>query len=160
MFSDVNTGAGIQVSGTYQPLVGNFGGDTKSDILWYAPGSTPDSLWIGTATHGTFTKMPMTINGSYIPLVGNFAGDGYDDILWYSPGTGADTLWTSIDAPSIFASSTFTINGTYTPVVLHNHPGVRRAGRGRGSRGRPLGQRQHRHADDARHHRLERRRTC
>jgi len=137
MFAAVNTGAGIQVGGTYKPLVGNFGGDTKDDILWYAPGSTPDSLWIGTSTQGTFSKVPMTISGDYIPLVGNFAGDSYDDILWYSPGTGADALWTSINSPSIFASSPLTINGTYTPVVLHNHPlagapagaAVRRGGR-------------------------------
>jgi hypothetical protein len=123
LFSDVNSGSGVQVGGTYQPLVGNFAGDPETDILWYAPGTTPDSLWLGTATHGSFTKMPMTINGSYIPLVGNFAGDSHDDILWYSPGTGADTLWTSVVDPAHpFASSTFTINGTYTPVVLHNHP--------------------------------------
>jgi hypothetical protein len=70
---------------------GDFNGDGKSDILWYAPGIAKDWLWRGTTTG--FTAAPaVNVNGSYRPVSGDFDGDGKCDIVWYSP-TGADALW-------------------------------------------------------------------
>ncbi len=31
------------------PVVGDFNGDTRVDILWYGPGTTVDTLWLATS---------------------------------------------------------------------------------------------------------------
>ena len=43
-----------QVSGTYTPIPGDYDGDGRTDIFWYAPGTATDHLWTATAA-GTFT---------------------------------------------------------------------------------------------------------
>lgn len=115
----------VAIGGTYQTLVGNFGGDMADDILFYAPGSAPDSLWIGTKfERGTnaFSKVPVTVSGTYRPIVGDFAGDNYDDILWYAPGAAPDPLWISVDSPAIFEKDhRRNVAGTYSPVVLRDY---------------------------------------
>lgn len=118
-FFQAETGAGVQVSGTYTPLVGNFAGDGHDDIFWYAPGSAPDSLWVG-GPRGSFSRQAFSVNGTYTPVVGNFSGDGYTDILWYAPGSAADSLWTSVSTPATFSASAISIGGTYQPIVLRH----------------------------------------
>jgi hypothetical protein len=78
------------VSGTYTPIVGDFAGNLRDDILWYAPGAAADSLWISDGT--TFTTRAVTINGTYEPVVLDDAA-GYDDIIWARPGGGSGSLW-------------------------------------------------------------------
>ena len=92
-----NTSGPIQVNGTYRPIVGNFSGDERDDIFWYAPGSGAEQLWIATGLPSQpFDKQPGdSVNGTYTPLVGNFGGDAYEEILWYAPGTATDILWTN-----------------------------------------------------------------
>lgn len=111
-------GSGVAISGTYTPLVGNFGGGRGDDIFWYAPGPAPDYLWISSTTRGSFTKTRKDVGGTYLPIVGDFAGDTWDDILWYAPGTAPDTLWTAVDTTATFTSSPFKINGSYLPIAL------------------------------------------
>lgn len=116
-YAAIVSGASVQISGTYTPIVGNFAGNQGDDILWYAPGSAPDSLWVSNG-RSAFTRVPLSINGTYTPLAGDFAGDAFDDILWYAPGTARDVLWTSVVGANPFTSSSATINGTFQPVVL------------------------------------------
>ena len=119
----------LSLGGTYKPLVGQFGGDAATDILWYAPGTGADSLWIGTVgVRGSagFTKVPLTINKTYTPIVGDFFGDDYDDIIWYNPGTGPDAAWEATDTPGYFTNRALTINGVFRPTVLHDYTGVNR----------------------------------
>lgn len=111
-------GSTVQVGGTYTPIVGNFAGGRADDIFWYAPGSTPDYLWISSTTRGSFTKVRKDVSGTYRPLVGDFVGDSFDDILWYAPGTAPDNLWQSVDTPASFTSKPIAINGTYQPLAL------------------------------------------
>lgn len=81
-----------QVKGTYTPIVGNFGGDARDDILWYAPGPAADGLWISDGT--TFSAQTLTVNGAYIPAVLD-DDSGYDDVIWARPSGGAGGgLWT------------------------------------------------------------------
>jgi hypothetical protein len=115
--------AQVRVTGTYRPLVGNFAGDERDDLYWYAPGSGAESLWIGTGI-GTqpFIKQPApSVNGTFTPLVGNFSGDAYEEILWYAPGTGQDWLWNN--PAGEFEPEPISVNGTFTPLVLEN-PGT------------------------------------
>jgi hypothetical protein len=118
-----DTSAQIQVSGTYRPLVGNFSGDQRDDILWYAPGSGAESLWIATGLPAQpFTKQAAPkVGGTYTPLVGNFGGDAYEEILWYAPGTATDVLWRN--PGGYFESQNVRIDGTFQPLVLEN-PGT------------------------------------
>ena len=48
------------VSGDYQPLVGDFAGDTHDDILWRTPGSTRAYLWTSQGD-GTFVSTTRTV---------------------------------------------------------------------------------------------------
>ncbi|CAN5893420.1 hypothetical protein BH23ACT2_BH23ACT2_03060 [soil metagenome] len=73
-----------------QPIVGDFTGDGRDNVLWYGAGM-PGSYW-GWA-NGAVTITPRTVNGLYIPLVGDFDGNGVDDIFWYGPGSAPDSLW-------------------------------------------------------------------
>jgi hypothetical protein len=113
----------VQVTGTYTPLVGNFSGDQRDDILWYAPGSGQEWLWIATGIPSQpFTKQAAPkVNGTYLPLVGNFGGDAYEEVLWYAPGTTGDVLWRN--PAGYFQSQAIRIDGTFRPLVLEN-PGA------------------------------------
>jgi hypothetical protein len=114
----------LAVNGTYTVLVGQFGGDGADDLLFYAPGSAADSLWIGhdgARGSATFTKVGLTINGTYRPIVGDFGGDDYDDVLWYAPGGAPDPLWVSADTPTAFDTTRkLAVSGTFTPIALHD----------------------------------------
>ncbi|MCU1370883.1 MAG: hypothetical protein JWO77_2077 [Ilumatobacteraceae bacterium] len=106
----------LSVSGTYQPLVGSFGGDGADDIFWYAPGTTADSLWLGQAASrgaSAFTRKPMAVSGSFKPTVGDFAGSDLDDIFWYAPGAGKDYLWIN-KGDGTFTSKAYTMGGNFT----------------------------------------------
>jgi hypothetical protein len=118
-----DTSAQVQVNGTYTPLVGNFSGDARDDILWYAPGSGAEQLWIATGIPSQpFTKQPApSVGGTYTPLVGNFGGDLYEEILWYAPGTANDVLWRN--PGGYFQSQAVRIDGSFQPLVLEN-PGT------------------------------------
>lgn len=99
----------VSVSGSYQTYVGDFAGDAADDILWYGPGSAPDSLWVGAkGKRGTnaFKKYALTITSSYTPIIGDFAGDAHTDIVWYKSGTGTSRMWVSAG------------NGTFTGLNL------------------------------------------
>lgn len=86
----------LTINGTYTPIVGDFDLNGCSDIIWYAPGSAPDSIWWGEHDR-TFTSEPITINGTYQALVGNFSPEGAicwcADIFWYSTTGGNESIW-------------------------------------------------------------------
>jgi hypothetical protein len=119
----------LSLSGNYIPLRGQFGGDAATDILWYAPGTGADSLWIGHKGQrgsAAFTRVSVSINKSYTPIVGDFYGDDYDDIIWYGPGTAADSAWVATDTPGYFTTRSTTINGNFRPTVLHDYTSLNR----------------------------------
>ncbi|MGN6695677.1 MAG: hypothetical protein ACTHN0_15990 [Aquihabitans sp.] len=119
----------LSIGGTnYQVLRGQFAGDSATDLLFYAPGSGADSLWIGKAgvkgTNG-FTKVGLSIGGTYVPVVGDFAGDDYDDVLFYGRGSAPDVLWTSVDTASYFSAKSVKISGTnYQPKAILDYRAV------------------------------------
>lgn len=101
----------LNISGTYEPIAGDFDGDGRDDIFWYAKGSAPDSIWYFTG-RGTLTSKNISISGTYVPYVGNFdkttTSASTDDIFWYSAnGVSSSSMWT--------ASSNQTFAGTVYP---------------------------------------------
>ena len=105
----------ISVNGNFRPLVGDFNADDIDDVLWYAAGSAPDSLWFFNASGG-HSSVPLTINGTYRPTVLDAGGSGADDILWYGPGSAGDSIWRFDDAGNHVVVP-ITIGGNYTTVL-------------------------------------------
>ena len=83
------------------PVVGNFGSDSNSGILWYAADTNGIStsgagvVWVGQGT-GNFTAVSVTVPTGSVPLLGDFDGDGRTDILWDSESAGGLTTGTRV----------------------------------------------------------------
>jgi glycerophosphoryl diester phosphodiesterase len=97
------------------PLVADFDGDGRSDLLWYGPGGKDDHLWLGRPSRN-FVGSPLTVRGSYLPLVGDFDGDRRADVLWYGPGAAPDVLWSGRPGGT-FAARTLRVRGSYQPLT-------------------------------------------
>jgi len=81
------------VNGTYAPITGDFTGDGRTDVFWYAAGTATDHLWEAAPDGRSFTSRVLQVNGTYRPTAGDLDGDGVDDVFWYGPGTAADYVW-------------------------------------------------------------------
>lgn len=103
------------VNGTYDPVVGDFSGDGATDVLYYAPGGTPDFLYLGDWS-GLFDLGPFPVNGTYEPFTLDLDGNGHDDIIWYAPGTKQDFIW-YYDSDG-YTSTPTKASGTYEPFTL------------------------------------------
>jgi glycerophosphoryl diester phosphodiesterase len=57
-------GNAVAADRTYRPVVGDFDGDTRSDVFWWAPGTADDLVWFAT-TGRHFTARPTTIDLAY-----------------------------------------------------------------------------------------------
>jgi hypothetical protein len=103
------------MEGGYQPVAGDFDGDSYDEIFWYAAGSAADALWDFTS-FSTHVSTPMTVNGFYGPVAGDFTGDGVDDIFWYGAGAQPDTLW-EFNPGGTRTAVSVTVSGYHEPVV-------------------------------------------
>ncbi|WP_426571900.1 FG-GAP repeat domain-containing protein [Aquihabitans sp. McL0605] len=105
------------VTNSYIPVIGDFDGNGIDDILWYAPGSGADKLWLftGATAH---TSVAVSISGSYRPTVLDADGDSRDDILWYS-SSGADSLWLFGSGATSHVSKAITAGPGYQIVAGH-----------------------------------------
>jgi peptidyl-Asp metalloendopeptidase len=78
-----------------QKTARDFGGDGKSDILWYNPASGGVAAWsmtagIATAKYSIAQHAPST----WAPVAtGDFDGNSREDILWYDASTGSTAMW-------------------------------------------------------------------
>lgn len=83
------------VNGTnYRPLIGDFDGNGRSDVFWYAPGPTPDYVWFSDG-NGGFTSTAVSVGGNYQALVGDVDNNGVDDIVWYNGPSSSVWRWNS-----------------------------------------------------------------
>ncbi len=105
----------VSVRGSYVPLVGDFDGDGKTDLFWYGPGRTADSVWYGRADR-QFTILSQPVNGRYLPVVGDFNGDHITDIFWYGIGTAADNVWFG-HSTRFFDTHSWPLGGNMLPVT-------------------------------------------
>lgn len=96
------------------PLVGDFDGNGRDDILYYGRGATGDGLVLNRLQGSV--RRSVSISGHYEPFVADFDGDGRDDIMWYAPGHAADFLWYG-RSDGTFRSVSLSIRGDYEPLV-------------------------------------------
>jgi hypothetical protein len=105
----------LQAPAGATPVVGDFNGDGRDDVVWYRAGSGSDEQWTSKAGGG-WTVTTVSVSGTYRPVVGDFDGNGRADLLWYAPGTARDSIWTFTGTSH--ASVPIAVNGSYFPVVL------------------------------------------
>jgi hypothetical protein len=90
--------AALSVSGSsYRPIALDADAEGHGDVLWYAPGTGKDSLWLGHGD-GTFTNASWNVNVSSTfddVVVGDVDGNGADDVIWYQRASGLTYLWRS-----------------------------------------------------------------
>ena len=103
----------VSVNGQYRPVAGDFDGDGRTEILWYAPGSTADYLWEwngdGWASHG---HAPSTAPTS--PWSATSTATTSTTCSGTPPARAGDYYWYG-NSNGSFTSVATTINGTYTP---------------------------------------------
>lgn len=105
----------VKQDGFALPLTGDVDGNGRDEILWYAPGPTPDPMWQLSGDRPTVR--PFQIWGYYqYPQVGDFDGNGTDDILWYAPGTRPDYIW-FFRTDGTYRSESRTARGVYVPIT-------------------------------------------
>jgi hypothetical protein len=115
----------VLLDGCFQyqvPLVGDFNGDNRADIFWYAPGGTKDMLWLLSSNlwelssfAAPVTKVPKEVRGVYRPFVGDFNGDLISDIFWYASG-GLSSIWL-FGADGSHSIKNIAVGGDYAPIV-------------------------------------------
>ncbi|MFM8890571.1 MAG: FG-GAP repeat domain-containing protein [Planctomycetia bacterium] len=129
--------------GNETPLVGDFNGDGRDDIVTFNKGNRGDvyvalsngsNAFVGTAVkwHDDFCY------GTEIPQVGDFNGDGKDDIATFTRGNSGD-VYVALSSGGIFLGSGVKWHpgfcyGTNTPLVA-DFPGDGRADLARLTRG-------------------------
>ncbi|OWY63395.1 hypothetical protein B7486_53360, partial [cyanobacterium TDX16] len=96
------------------PIVGDYNGDARDDVLFYRPGSGADVLALSSGS--TYQSRTTTVSGSYRPLAGDVNGDGFEDVVWYGPGATADSVWL-FGAGGQHRSRPLSVSGDYRPSI-------------------------------------------
>ncbi len=55
--------------------LGDFDGDGRTDVVWYAPGTAANSIWLARGAIG-FVHVEGPVGGYYQPVTGELDGDG------------------------------------------------------------------------------------
>ncbi len=102
-----------------EPLVGDFNGDGRSDVVWFEVAASRHRLRIGTRSGGFISRPGIDFSASRAPLAGDFDGDGRTDLAIDEPGTANDAMllnevtgWITGPKPRI-VDGTFTIVGDF-----------------------------------------------
>lgn len=97
------------------PLVGDFNGDGRSDLIQYRPGATSIPVCLSLGTGWSCRDLAATLpaparDAAVVPLVADFDGDGRSDLVQYDPrGTtlpvclSLATGWSCRELPAAFA---------------------------------------------------------
>lgn len=114
------TGVSTSVNGTYQPVSGDFNGDSFDDIYWYNSGFNDDPIWWG-AANGIFsqgsrsTTLIKFANPTRDVASGDFNGDGIDDLLFSNPTGNLEVIHQNSQTSYTLVQTAFRLGGI--PVV-------------------------------------------
>jgi hypothetical protein len=109
--------ASVSVVSSNRAIAADVNGDNREDVLWYAPGSSADLLWIGQGA-GAFGAAPLSIVGTYDDLLpGDIDDDGDDDVVVYNRTSGAAYLMRS-RGDGTFTLSSMPVPGGRVPFLL------------------------------------------
>jgi hypothetical protein len=77
------------------PVVGNFGGGTRDQILWYRPGPATEALWNFDEAGGHESLVAdVDQDGWRIPLTGHLRSrTHWTDIIWFDPRDATVDTW-------------------------------------------------------------------
>lgn len=105
------------IAGPWRPYIGDYNGDTRSDIVWRNPTTGENTMWLlnGRTVIGG-SNLP-TIAGPWIPITGDYNGDARWDIKWRNTSTGEHGLW-FLSGGSIIGGGT---PGTIPPPWISVH---------------------------------------
>ncbi|HEY4376100.1 MAG TPA: BNR-4 repeat-containing protein [Acidimicrobiales bacterium] len=93
------------------PIIGDFNGDHRDDILWYGPGALSDVFWFMGAG-GVPQAWPVSVGGFYTPVATDMDGNGRTDILWQTDSSRPDPVWLFRVAGG-WAHADVRVTGTY-----------------------------------------------
>lgn len=123
----VRTTRTVGVGGLYNPIIGDYDGNGQADVLWYAPGSAPDYIWLTQGDDDGSTgqrSVRVAINGDYQAFARNFAGgEERDEVAFLASGPAPDHLWT-FDAAGRPTSTSAPTSGVGLGMPLDGAPDV------------------------------------
>ena len=105
-----------------EPVVGDFDGDGKEDILWYSAAGA-ETFWWGAGRTFEVTDSGVLAPAGYQPLAGDFDGDNVDDIYWFRNGPDNDFQWWGSTTRAFEVRNNSDAGGTYDQVVAGNFNG-------------------------------------
>jgi hypothetical protein len=85
----------VDQAGTFtSPVVGDFDGNGRDDVLWWGGGSP--ELWrfgLRFDNRPTISTVPAAAPPLAVPYVADLDGDHLDDVFWYGPNATPDSIW-------------------------------------------------------------------
>ena len=105
-----------------EPVVGDFDGDGKEDILWYSAAGA-ETFWWGAGRTFQVADSAVLAPAGYRPLAGDFDGDNVDDIYWFRNGAANDFQWWGSTTRAFEVRTNSDASGTYDQVVAGNFNG-------------------------------------